>query len=136
MRCKLNPSVDMLNIMFKYKVRKKKPCVEIQSKFRFVIYKYLSLGLIWLLVEHSIKIFTTLFNKTVQKKSIETKIIRLFLHVPKTKNEWINRLIQRAVKMYILASPVNILHTLLFRFKWLEWVRINVTTLDHWFRFR
>lgn len=37
----LNLSVDMLNIMFKYKVRKK-PCIEIQSKFRFVIYMYIS----------------------------------------------------------------------------------------------
>lgn len=72
-----------------------------------------------------IKKFTTLFNKTVQKKSIETKIIRLFHHVPKTKNEWINRLIQRAVKLYILASQLNILHTLLLKFKWLEWVGIN-----------
>lgn len=71
------------------------------------------------------KKFTTLFNKTVQKKSIETKIIRLFHHVPKTKNEWINRLIQRAVKLYILASQLNILHTLLLKFKWLEWVGIN-----------
>lgn len=75
-----------------------------------------------------------MFNKTVQKKSIETKIIRLFHHVPKTKNEWINRLIQRAVKLYILASQLNILHTLLLKFKWLEWVGI-VTTLDQRFRF-
>lgn len=115
----------MLNIKFKYKVRKKSPALRFNPNSDFWYISTYPKAKYDSFVEHSIKKFTTLFNKTVQKKSIETKIIRLFHHVPKTKNEWINRLIQRAVKLYILASQLNILHTLLLRFKWLEWVGIN-----------